>query len=81
MTKDVVVKVAKETDDVMVLLAKLAVTVRQKGDYADLVSDLLRAIDGVAEVPAEASNELWSVLNSVALRGVEIAQALVSPKA
>lgn len=80
MTKDVVVKVAKETDDVMVLLAKLAVTVRQKGDYADLVSDLLRAIDGVAEVPAEASAELWEVLNSVAVRGVEIAKALVSPK-
>ncbi len=78
--KTLSVSVAKETDDVMVLFSELAKTVRQKGDYAGLVDELIKAIDGVGSVPTEFKEALWPSVRSIALRACDIGEALTAPK-
>lgn len=78
--RELKVQVPTEFDDVMQLFVELARTVRQGGNYVGLVDDLIKAIDGVSSVPAEARLAMFELANSVAVRGVEIAQALTAPK-
>lgn len=77
---DRTVKVAKETDEVLALVVEVVKTVREGGDYATLVDDLVRAIDGVGNVPTEAKEALVPVLRAVSNRSVDIAEALLTPK-
>lgn len=75
--KDLTVKVPAQVDDVMLLLVKLVSVLKQKGDYTSLVADLVKAVDGVSEIPEEVKDAPWELVNSVAFHSIEIAKALV----
>jgi hypothetical protein len=79
-TKDVTVKVAQELDDVLVLVKDAVLMVKQGGDITSLVPELIKAIDGVAEVPASFTEALPIAVSTVSLRVAEIAAALLAPK-
>lgn len=71
------VQVAKETDEVLSLVVELVKVVRAKGDYTSLVDDLVKAIDGVAEIPKEARENLSAVLASASVRVAEVVAVLL----
>lgn len=49
-------EVAQELGDVVELLIALAKTIKEKGNYADLVDELIAAISGIEDIPAETKN-------------------------
>ena len=74
------VKIAKQFDDVMVLVVKLVKTIKAKGDYAALVPELIDAVSGVEEIPAELKADMFACINTALLRGTEIAEIFVPVK-
>lgn len=78
VTKEV--QVAKELDDVLVLVKEVVRTVKEKGDYSSLMDELVAAVAGSTEIPAEAENKL-AAFNTVALRAGEIADLFIAKDA
>jgi hypothetical protein len=79
-TKDVVVKVSQELDEVMLLIKEVVLTVRKGGDVTSLLPSLVKAIDGAGDIPTELHDALPAALASVSVRTAEIAAALIAPK-
>lgn len=75
--KDVTVSIPKQVDDVLLLLVDAVKVLKAKGDLSSLLPQLISAIDGVGSVPEEAQAALFETLDAVALRGVQIAKALL----
>ena len=61
------VEFAKEIDDVLVLMTELIKVVKTKGEYTELMDELITAINGADQIPAEAEN-LSVLLGTVGLR-------------
>ena len=53
MLEERMLKIAKETDDVIVCAVELVKCIKKKGDYASLVDDLIVAVDGVGQISEE----------------------------
>lgn len=68
---------AKETDDVMKLVVELVKTIKEKGDYANLLDELIEAINGIDEVSAEYKSNLKAVINTVQLNVTDIAMIFI----
>lgn len=49
-------EIPKECDDVLKLVVEIVKIVKNKGDYTTLIDELIAAIDGAADIPAEAKN-------------------------
>lgn len=49
-------EIAKELDDVMVLVIEVVKTIKGKGEYADLIDELISAVNGVDDIPNEIKN-------------------------
>ena len=47
------VEFAKELDDVMKLVTKVVKTIKEKGDYAAILPELIAAIEGVGDIDDE----------------------------
>lgn len=74
---DIVRSVPKECHDIFVLVGKILVTIKSKGDYSALIGDLVKAVDGVSYV----SEELKEAALEVAADGVnEILAAIQAMK-
>jgi hypothetical protein len=71
------VKIAKELDDVFVLIEKLAVTIKTKGDYLALMPELINAISGVDQLDDEFKADIEAFINTAILRTNSIIWALV----
>ena len=74
------VKIAKQIDDVMALVVKLVETIKNKGDYASLLPELIDAVSGVEEIPAELKADMFACIDTVLLRGTQIAKIFVPVK-
>lgn len=75
---DVNIKVPKEGKDVADLLAEVVKKVKAKAglsDYADLLDELMVAVEGAQKIPAELQSEHRNEL--VAYLGLQIAEELV----
>ena len=48
---------AKEVDDVFALVVEVVKTIKEKGSYLALIDDLVKAVNGVQDVPAEVENK------------------------
>ena len=68
---------AKETDDVMKLVVELVKTIKEKGDYANLLDELIAAINGIDEVSDEYKSNLKAVINTVQLNVTDIAMIFI----
>lgn len=77
--KKIEVNVAAQFDDVMVLLKNLCIVIREKGDYARLLGDVIAAVQGADQIPAEASALPMSLVRSAALRGIDVAEVFLAP--
>ncbi len=62
-------KYAKEFDDVMKLLVKVTKTIKNKGDYAAILSELITAIEGVGEIDDEFKADM-KAFTMTAVEGV-----------
>jgi hypothetical protein len=71
------VQVAAEADDVMVLVRDAVFTLKDGGNVASLIPDLVKAVDGVAGVVEALRTKPLAVVRSVVLRGLEIAENLL----
>ncbi|NJM54544.1 MAG: hypothetical protein HC841_00230 [Verrucomicrobiae bacterium] len=78
VTTQVTVYVAKETKDVCDFALKAVNLAKAKQPLAELLPDLVKAVDGLANIPAEAKTQTWAFVNTLVLFGVNLAQALVS---
>lgn len=71
------VEYAKELNDVMVLVKELVKCIKEKGDYTSLLGELISAVTGIEDVPAEFKANM-SVFIKTALDGsVDIAMLFV----
>lgn len=67
---------AKELDDVLVLVVELIKVIKKKGDYTSLVDELVNAITGMEQIPAEISH-LKPLLTTVGHRSGELVEIFV----
>ena len=67
------VKIADQLADVMALVHGIVEPVKNKGDYTSLVDELIAAITGVDEIPAEVKEDLQACINTVTLSATDIA--------
>ena len=83
MKKIVQVEVAKEIDDVLVLVKELVADIKAKKDAATLMAEniqhLMTAIEGIDKIPQELKEELSEVIMSGMVRTGEIIKVLVTP--
>lgn len=73
------VKVAKEVSEVMDALSALVACIKSKGDYASLLPAVLKAVDGVGDVPAEVKEEQSLVINAAFMGASDIVNTLLTP--
>lgn len=76
--KQIIISVPKEVDDVLVLLCDLVKVVKAKGSYVPVIEELVQTISEFPAVPGELKQDLADSLDAVALRGIQIAQTLIS---
>lgn len=72
------IKIASQLNDVMVLIAKLVEVIKNKGDYTSLIADLMVAINGVEEIPAEFKADMFACIDTVLLSATQIARIFVA---
>jgi len=48
--------IAVQSEEVMDLLVELVKVIKNKGDYTSLIDDLMKALEGLDEIPEEAKN-------------------------
>lgn len=72
MIEVVEVKRAKEINDVMNLVVEVIKVVKAKGDYTELLDELIAAIDGVGEIGSEIKEDLAACINTVGGRAGDI---------
>lgn len=77
--KKLEVDVAPQFDDVMVLIKNLLIVIREKGDYTRLLGDVIAAVQGADQIPAEAAAMPMSLVRSAAIRGIEVAEVFLAP--
>ena len=70
------VKIAKEADDVLALVEAVIKTVKEKGEYTDLVDELVAAITGADQI-AEEAKDVEALMNTVGLRVSSIANLFI----
>jgi hypothetical protein len=58
---DVVRSVPKESHEIFQLIRKIGVTIKAKGNYMDLISDLVRAVDGVSYLKEEIQEAKFEI--------------------
>ena len=75
------VKVAKEVDDVMILIVKLVQEIKASKDIAKIAAnclpDLLVAIDGISDVTQEWAEDKGAVISTVLSGASGIANVLL----
>jgi len=74
------VNVAVQTDDVMALVVELIRVIKEKGDYTSLMDELIAAVSGIDEIPAEFKGDLKASIDTILLRATEIAFMFVPKK-
>lgn len=67
------IEYAKEIDDVMVLLIKIIEVIKEKGDYATILTELIAAVSGIDNVSEEFKANKIVAINTVINRAVDIA--------
>jgi len=70
------VKIAKELDDVLILVRELIRTIKNKGgieEYTGLMDELINAISGADKLPEEFNGDMEAFIATIALRINEIA--------
>lgn len=77
--KKLELEVASQFDDIMILLKNLCIVIRNKGDYAQLLGDVIAAVQGADQIPAEAAALPMSLVRSAAVRGLEVAEVFLQP--
>ena len=75
MIKDVTVKRAEETNDVMELFVEAIKVIRNGGDYASLLDELIAAINGATEIDDEFAEDMAVAINTVGGRSGDIVAA------
>lgn len=68
---------AKQLDDVMVLVKELVKCIKEKGDYASLIDELISAVTGVEEIPAEFKENLPVCIKTSLGGAIDIAMLFV----
>ena len=68
---------AKELADVFKLIKELVKCIKEKGDYTSLVDELVTAINGVDDIPAEFKADIEAFINTCAVETNGIVWALV----
>lgn len=72
MIRKVEIEQAKELNDVMDLVVAVIATVKSKGDYSELLDELIAAIEGVGEIDDEFKENLAVCINTVGGRAGDI---------
>lgn len=73
------VEYAKEIDDVMVLVYEVVKVIKEKGNYAELVDELVAAVSGADQIKDELK-DIRAVSNSVLPRALDIIALFSSDK-
>lgn len=68
------IEYAKEIDDVMVLVVKTVKTIKEKGDYAALIPELIAAVNGADQMDDEFKANQMVAIKTVNLRAYDIAE-------
>ena len=71
------VKIAKQLDEVMVLVEQLVETIKNKGDYSALLPALIDAVSNVDEIPVEFKADMFACIDTVLLSATKIAKLFV----
>ena len=71
------VKIAKQLDEVMVLVEQLRETIKNKGDYSALLPALIDAVSNVDEIPVEFKTDMFACIDTVLLSATKIAKLFV----
>lgn len=77
MIKERTVMYAKELDDVMVLIVELVKVIKNKGDYTELMDELINAINGIDEIDEEYKENLIVAIQTITHRTAEIADVFI----
>jgi len=71
------VKFASELDDVLVLIEEVIRVVKEKGEYTELMDELVSAITNVADIKEESEDRL-AMMNTIGLRMSSITNIFVA---
>lgn len=74
--RDVTVQVSAEADDVFVLAKEAVLALVAGQSVSTLLPDLVKAVDGVKDAVEALKEKPFSVIRSVVLRGLEVAESL-----
>lgn len=77
--KTIEIDVLKELSEVFDFTAALVKCIKDKGDYATLLPQLVAAIEGISEIPAELK-ETPELITTCALGASNIANVFVEKK-
>ena len=77
-TKTVTLELAPETQDICDFALKAVKQVKAKKPLTDLLPEVIKVVDGIANVPTEASTKPWVFATTLVLFGVSLAQELVA---
>jgi hypothetical protein len=75
--KTVVVELAPETQDVCAFALKAVKYVKEKKALAELLPEVVKAVDGIANIPQEAQTKTWAFVKTLVLFGADLAELLV----
>ena len=70
------VKYAKETGEVLDLAIEVVKVIKNGGDYQSLVDELVTAITGIEDIPAE-SKDIEAMVNTITPKIYEFIKAFV----
>ena len=68
------INIAREIDDVFVLVIEVIKVVRNGGEYTNLIDELINAVNGIDDIPEELK-DLKAVINTVGVRVGDIVEA------
>lgn len=71
------VEIAEELNDVMILVKEIVKVIKEKGDYASLIDELVAAVNGIDEIPAEFKENMEAFINTALINSVAIAMLFV----
>jgi hypothetical protein len=78
--KEVNVQIAKELDEVFLMLNEVIRLVKAGEPITNALDELVVAIDGVSEVPQGFQENLLASLRTVTLRAADTVEMLLRPK-
>lgn len=77
-TKTVTLELSPELQDICDFALKAVKQVKAKKPLTDLLPEVIKVVDGIANVPSEAKTKPWTFATTLVLFGVSLAKELVA---